>query len=375
MRSPSWFFRAAVSLLLVAPMVLFAPHGQAQSTGPQEPQTAQPGSITIDVVASDKQGHAIRGLGQQDFTVLDNGKPVTLTGFRAIDTSADPEAVRVVLVVDMINSDVDVVQRVREQVGEFLKQDGGKLGYPTTIAAMTETGVTMMHGYSQDGNRMLASFQKLPNSLRLVGRSAGFYGAAERIEDSLRDLNQIIGYEAQQPGRKLVVVIGPGWAMLPFAGIEETDRQREWAFNSIVQLTNIMREFHIALYSVDPFFLGRTDPFYYQSYLKPVKNVDHAEYPYLAQQVLAEHSGGRALTEGTDVVIGINKALHDAGAYYELTFEAPAADRANEFHALQVTTDKPGITARTNVGYYAQPEPLGGNKTTPPSKVPAPGIR
>lgn len=375
MRSPGWLFRSAASLLLVVSTVLFAPRGQAQAAGPQEPQTVQPNSITIDVVASDKLGHPVRGLGQQDFTVMDNGKPVTLTGFRAIDTSADPNAVRVVLVVDMINNDVDVVQRVREQVGEFLQQDGGRLGYPTTIAVMTETGVKMMNGYSQNGNVMQASFQKMPNSLRLVGRSAGFYGAAERIEESLNGLDQIIGYEASQPGRKLVIVIGPGWAMLPFAGIEETDRQREWTFNAIVRLTNVMRQSHIALYSVDPFFLGRTDPFYYQSYLKPVKNVDHAEYPYLSQQVLAEHSGGRALTEGTDVVVGINKALHDAGAYYELTFEAPAPDKANEFHALQVKTDKPGIAVRTNVGYYAQPELLGGKKTTPPSKVPDPGIR
>lgn len=376
MRSPDWLFRSATSLLLVAPIILFAPCANAQETVAQQAQAAQSNSITINVVASDKLGHAVRGLGQQDFTVLDNGKPVTLTGFRAVDTSTDPNSVRVVLVVDMVNSDINVVERVREQVGEFLQQDRGRLGYPTSIAVLTETGVKIMPGYSQDGRVMLASFQKLPSSLRLMGRDTGFYGAAERIEDSLRGLNQIIGYEATQPGRKLVIVIGPGWAMLPFAGVEETDHEREWAFNSIVQLTNEMREANIALYSVDPFFLGRTDPFYYQSYLKPVKDVNHAEYPYLAQQVLAEHSGGRALTEGTDIVGGINKALHDAGAYYELTFEAPAAEKANEFHALQVKTDKPGVAAtHTNVGYYAQPEPLGGKKATPPSKVPAPGIR
>ncbi len=375
MRSPGWLFRPAASLLLVAPTVLFAPRSQAQAAGAEQPQTVQPNNITIDVVASDKLGHPVRGLGLQDFTVLDNGQAVKLTGFRAVDSSTDPDAVRVVLVFDEINNDLSVVARVREQMGEFLKQDGGKLGYPTAIAAMTETGVQMMNGYSQDGNVMLASFQKLPSSIRLVGRDAGFYGAAERVEDSLRCLDQVISYEAAQPGRKLVLIVGPGWPMLSFAGVEETDRQLEWNFNTIVRLTNIMRESHIALYSVDPFFLGRTDPFYYQGYLKPVKKVNQAEYPYLAQQVLAEHSGGRALTEGTDIVGGINTALHDAGAYYELTFEAPAPDKANEFHALQVKTDKPGVTVRTNAGYYAQPEPLGGKKTTPPSKVPAPGIR
>jgi hypothetical protein len=33
----------------------------------------------------------------------------------------------------------------------------------------------------------------------------------------------------------------------------------------------------------------------------------------------------------------------------------PDADQANEYHALGVTVDKPGITARTCTGYYAQP--------------------
>lgn len=370
MRSPGWLARSAASLLLVVPTLIFAPRGYAQAPGVQQPAAAN--RVTIDVVASDKLGHPVRGLGQQDFTVLDNGKPVALTGFRMVAANADPGVVHVVLVVDMVNNDADVVERVREQVGEFLRQDGGRLGYPTSIGVMTETGVKMMHGYSLDGNTMQAVFQKMPSSLRLVGRSAGFYGAAERIEDSLRDLEQIIGYEAAQPGRKLVVIIGPGWAMLPFAGVEETDGQRNWVFNTLVRLTNVMLESHIALYSVDPFFLGRTDPFYYEGYLKPVKKVNQAEYPYLSQQVLAEHSGGRALTQGTDIVGGINTALRDAAAYYELAFEAPAADKANEFHALKVQIDKPGITARTVAGYYARPEPLGGKKTTPPSKVPAP---
>lgn len=377
-RASRSLFRSAACLLLLAPTLFFMQHSDAQTTGPQELQTAQSNNITIDVVASDKQGHNVRGLGRQDFTVKDNGKPVMLTGFRAVDTRADPNAVRVLLVVDMINNGVDVVQRVRGQVGQFLKQDGGKLDYPTTIAALTETSVTMMHGYSQDGNAILASFQKLPSSLRQVGRSAGFYGATERIEDSLRGLNEIIGYEATQPGRKLVIVLSPGWPMLALASTGETDHAREWVFNSIVRLTNIMLQSHIALYSVDPFFsgfLGRSDPFYYKNYLRPVKNAGGAAYPYLALQVLAEHSGGRAVTEGRDVAFDINKALQDAGAYYELTFEASSPDAANEFHALQVTTDKPGVAAHTNVGYYARPEPLGGKRTTPPSKVPAPGNR
>jgi hypothetical protein len=38
-----------------------------------------------------------------------------------------------------------------------------------------------------------------------------------------------------------------------------------------------------------------------------------------------------------------------------LTFNAPPAAHANEYHGLEVAIDKPGLTARTRTGFYAQP--------------------
>jgi len=344
----------------------------ASAAAPADP--AKPNLITVDVLVADSLGHPVHGLDRQNFTLLDNGQPRQLVNFRAVDPGSDPNAVRVLLVVDMMNNNVNQVARQREQIGEFLNQDGGRLAHPTALAVLTEKGVTMMNGYSQDGHTLLDAFQKVSSELRPVGRSAGFYGAAERLQESLAGLAQIVGYEAQQPGRKLVFLIGPGWPMLPNASIQESDRQRAWVFNTLVQLSNSMREAHMVLYSLDPFGLGSTqgnaNPFYYQGYRKPVTKVDQAEYPYLAEQVLAEHSGGRTLISANDTLGDINAALRDAGAYYELTFEAPAADRTNEYHKLDVRVDSPNAQVRTNAGYYAKPMPSG--KITPPSKVPDP---
>jgi hypothetical protein len=36
-----------------------------------------------------------------------------------------------------------------------------------------------------------------------------------------------------------------------------------------------------------------------------------------------------------------------------VTVAAPPADRANEYHDLQLQVDKPGTTVRTTTGYYA----------------------
>ena len=353
------------ALLFFALCTIAALHLEAQAA-PQAPAgVPAPNRITLDVFVADTLGHPVRGLTEQQFTVLDNGQARPLVGFRAVDPTTDPDAVRVLVVIDMTNQTVAAVAEQRQRFNEFLNEDGGRLAHPTSIAVMTETGVKMMQGYSQDGHLLLASFDKVNNELRAVGRSAGFYGAAERLTVSLSGLNQIADFEATQPGRKLVMIIGPGWPLLPRAGIEESDRQRAWSFDAIVALTNKLRESHVALYSIDPFILGATDPFYYKGYLKPVKKPVQAEYPYRAQQVFAEHSGGRALTNGNDVVGSLNAALRDAGAYYELTFEAPAPDQKNEFHELRVQTTAPNASVRTNAFYYANPTSLAGKNSSP----------
>ena len=335
----------------------------------------KPNLITVGVYVADSLGHPSHGLDQQNFTLLDNGQSRQLESFRAVDTTADPGSLRVLIVVDMLNNTVTEVARQREQIGEFLNQDGGKLAHPMALAVMTETGVSMMKGYSQNGHDLLDAFEKVQSQIRPVGNSAGFYGAAEHLQESIKGLQEIAAFEASQPGRKMVFLIGPGWPMLINAGYEATDKQRAWVFNTLVQISNSLREAHVVLYSLDPFGLGFTqghvDPFLYQSYRKPVTKVSQAEYPYLAQQVLAEHSGGRALISSNDTLGDLNSAMRDAGAYYELTFAAPADAKPNEYHKLEVRVDKQNTKVQTNAGYYAQPAPIGG-KTTAPEKVPEP---
>src|ERR1700721_4033843 len=93
-------------------------------------------------------------------------------------------------------------------------------------------------------------------------------------------------------------------------------------FGAIMGLTNGLRKAHMTLYSIDPHSLGRTDPFYSQSYLKPVSNVNQAEEPYLALQVLSAHSGGLEEVTGMDILGEINTAIRDEKGCFPLPFEA-----------------------------------------------------
>ena len=135
-------------------------------------------------------------------------------------------------------------------------------------------------------------------------------------------------------------------------------RNQSSFFHSIVDLSTSLREARMTLYGVIPLDLNKGNEVYaylYQNFMKGVENAKQADAGNLSLQVLAEQSGGRAIGPTGDIYAGIARCVADVNAYYELSFHSAPADRVDVYHALQVTLDKPGVTARTNTGYYAQP--------------------
>jgi VWFA-related protein len=75
----------------------------------------------------------------------------------------------------------------------------------------------------------------------------------------------------------------------------------------------------------------------------------------LGLQVLAIQSGGLSLNLSNDIAGALTQCLADSAPYYEISFVAPASSQRDEYHHLEIKIAKPGLTARTRQGYYAQP--------------------
>jgi VWFA-related protein len=75
----------------------------------------------------------------------------------------------------------------------------------------------------------------------------------------------------------------------------------------------------------------------------------------LALKVLATQTGGRIFGPNNDLANQIEHCIADANNFYRISFDPPATDQADEYHDLKVTVDKPGVTVRTNTGYYNEP--------------------
>lgn len=324
----------------------------------------QPQTIHLDVLVKDKDGMAVAGLSQQAFTVLDNGQPQKLVSFTPVATRNDPSAVSVLIVMDMINPGFNSVTWGREQLDEYLAQENGALQHRTSIAAMTQDGLEMMSGSTTDGKQLLAEFHKIATDLRPVTQRSGWQALEQLLQQSLQQFTQILAIEQTRPGRKLVLIISPGWPMLGWWGSQQDLPSVQQDYNVIVAMTNAIRDARTVIYRLDPYEIGGEhagpqDPFYYEDFLNPVTDPKKATFPYLGLGVFAVHSGGRVLVTGHDITGEINSVLHDAGQYYELTYTAPPAGSPNQYHAISVHVNQPDTTVQTISGYYADSQLVG----------------
>jgi VWFA-related protein len=331
----------------------------------QPQNSSQPSHILLDVVVTDRSGKPIPGLAEKDFVVRSNGNLQKILSFRAVGGPTTTEQlqppktpVKIILMVDEVNTSFDRVAYEREQIKKFLSQNGGKLSQPLSLGFFSDNGTEIQNHPTQDGNALLAAFDQHESSLRTIRRSTGFYGAEERLDLSLKTLSRLAATEAQEPGRKMVIWISPGWPLLSGPGVDLSNKQQQQLFSTIVSVSTELRQARITMYSIDPLGLadaGSVRLFYYKEFLKPVTAVRNVQVGSLGLQVLATQTGGLALNSSNDISAQIAECIADANAFYTLTIDAAPADKPNDFHSIDVKVETPGLTVRTRNGYYTQP--------------------
>jgi VWFA-related protein len=311
--------------------------------------------LRLAVVVTGKHDQPVEQiLPASDFTLLDNGVAQPIKSFRHVGSDAP---VRVLIVIDAVNAGYMTIAYERQELDKFLSANEGQLARPTALAILTDKGLQVQPGSTRDGKSIMAALDAQTTGLRTIGRGTGFYGAEERLDDSLTALRAIIAKEAKEPGRKLVIFVSPGWALFSGPRMQISSKQQEGIFNQVAQLTRELQQADVTLYAVDP--RGTNQPigsrFYYQQYLKGVAKPQQAEFADVSLQVLATHSGGLVLNADNDIHALVKRAVDDAAEYYEISFAPTPAEHPNEYHSIDVKVAQPGLTARTRQAYYAEP--------------------
>jgi len=333
-----------------------------QFSTPQNHSVAHSGDrIYLDVVVSPVSGPPVAGLLQQQFTILDNNVPQTIASFEAIEGGQAPT--EVVLVLDAVNIASREAAIERQQIGKFLKADGGRLSYPTAVAILSDKGLQFQEDFSQDGNAISTALGRYTIPLRTMG------AAAQSFRISFQEFAELVAREHDRPGRKLILCVSPGWP--PLFGLKNLRdaRLREQVFGNIVELSTQLREGQITVYSVNPSALGDIAPGLTipptnhlrssnpKVYMVETSKPSDVRIEDLTLAVIAAQSGGLVLMPGNDLAAELQKCVADAEVYYEVSFDPAVGDQSYEYHHLTIQVAKPGLTARTRQGYYSKPWP------------------
>ncbi len=331
------------------------------------------GLIKLDVDVTDQAGNPVTGLAENDFTMLDQGEPVKIVSFRGFDESAAKTTPpgQVILVLDELNLIPSLIPDAKNEIEKFLQQNGGHLAQPASVLILTRDGLLWVDASaSSDGNALAAeiarnhkpgptdSYIEFPSGLQ-GGNTAiqrpGYPVPMVRSSGlrALQALADLAVNERQQPGRKIVIWIGPGSGIGSGAYFDRAQNQQQ-LFSLIVWFSTLLREARIALYSAS---VGNIDTQQttYTDHLKAPESVKRASFGDLARDVLAVQSGGGVPEPRNDLAGEIAGCVKSANSFYRISFDPSHAKQLDEYHEMVVRVDKAGFTVRTNAGYYDEP--------------------
>jgi VWFA-related protein len=313
----------------------------------------QDGKVHLDVVVSDAAGRPVTGLKAQEFRLYVDGEERQIATFAAYDdfTAKPDPATQMIIVIDSLNNGFVEMGYMRQGLEKFLRENEGRLRQPTTIAQLDPSGIQYLSQPSRDGNALAAIVEKLDPNVKTKG--------IDVLPISLNALVAVAEKEVNEPGRKLLVWLGPGWPtpMPPTATPTTVDERNQRAYYAIaVQIAKLLHDARMVLYG--GYSAGE---FYMRDFLKPVKKASDMDARGLRLNVLAIKSGGRGELPETnrDSVIAdaLEHAAAEANSFYEISFNPAKSPGVDEFHEVRVAVKWPVLKVRTISGFYGRPEP------------------
>jgi len=394
--------RALIWLCLVVAATTPCLAQQLQSRPPQKPEDHQ---IKLDVRVEDALGKPVAGLTREDFSVSDNLSPMKIDSFSNSEAERNKEAptefensVEILFVIDALSSNFEEISRAKQQLIGYLRNSGGRLHHPVTILWLMKSGaskssiasgqvvIPLRNGAaflhvipaSSDGPALA---QQLDKSDILASGSLAAQGiSSEQVQLSMQALEVLASGSADRPSRKMVLWVSPGWPLL----MQRDGKMRERLFDYVVHMYTELQRARVTLYAIDPLgVVGGAAPEIvqaqnssqrvlqqsapagpamnadasgsYSAFLQSPRSVKETQPNAVSLQVLAIQTGGLVSSHSNDLGSEIARCVAEADTFYTLSYDAPVAKQANDYHAIQVAVRRHGVAVRARAGYYAQP--------------------
>lgn len=325
----------------------------AQTPTPQFRATTD--LVVLDVSVLDKQRKAVRGLKQEDFTILEDGQPQSIATFSAIDLP-NPEA-----------PTAKWMSRTPRDV-QTNRMPGGRLvllyideRQPSADPYASKATLDVSHAIVD---------QLSPDDVMAVGFAIDHRGAQEFTTDrgrlhaavdtyaptqpvpvsvlgTLRDLANLLGAIPER--RKILIYVGPGQGydqqvLTSMEKVTATGAAPDH-FDQVsqrIQYDNMMMLFrdaqraNVSIYTVDPAGLDNRDP-----------SAPNKEF----LRIVSANTGARAVIGNNVPSSQVPIIMAENASYYLIAFRSTNQRADGTFRKIDVKVNRPGIEVRTRRGY------------------------
>jgi VWFA-related protein len=395
------------SILILAATLL---HSPAQ-TPPAQPSTPTLSIYTrvveVDINVTGADGKPVHGLTQADFTVTQDGQPISPRSFREhrpedpADLSAAaaaakpalppntftnggaPETVRplYVLLLDSLDTPVMTQSIVQKAMIDFV----AKLPAGTRVAVFSLSSIgklSVVQGFTsdpdllkkaikshkfdlaippledagQDSSNDNEAIQQNPNPSKasllkpqqpVIDQNIECNHAADRAEYTFSAMMQIARYLSGMPGRKNII-----WYTGAFP-LRMKNKQGDYCYDEAqaIRTSNGMLEHsHAFVYPIDPRAMDAQAKYGPDSHLSRVQTVEHN-----VMEDIASETGGKAVYTTNDLTAAAEQVIEAGSNYYTIDYTPTNTVMDTRAHTIDVKVDKPGLTLLYRHGFHANP--------------------
>jgi VWFA-related protein len=427
----------ACAAIVLAFGLVPAAQDPAPAGGQQEAQEAQDAAqpvfrsginfVRVDVIVSDKDGAAVADLGQDDFEVVEDGKPQTIETFKFIkldeietftdgpprpirteydeETEAARDDVRLIAIfLDDYHVRKETSMRVREPLVRFIETEvrpADMVGLMYPLQPLSSIRMTRNHAAIMGGINQFLGRKYDYTPMNYIEERYVRYPTevVERIRNqvSLSALKAlIIRLGSLKEGRKALILVSEGYSnILPpqfrdrIAGVPgsgnvgssfgATEDQAQFLASADMNqdLRNIYGEANrqnVAIYPVDPRGLAPSEFDVSERPVDPRTDRQFLNSTLETLRILADETDGRAIVNRNDLAVGMKQITRDSSAYYLLGYSSSESPTDGKFHKIDVRVKRRGVQVRARKGYWAFTADDAARATTPPPPGPPPGF-
>jgi len=391
-------------------------HQTSASDEPKVEFRTQSVLIQVPVVVTDKSGNHLHGLKKEDFSVLENGKPVDISAFEELTADSGPIAAPsaqpgqfrnlaidgsqprniVVVALDTVNTPFLDQAYGRKELVKFLARnlDSGQV---LALMLITSHGLKVVQGLTGDPARLTAALKKASGEISTmetvsteaqadaltgdmplttfspsadpIAAMESFVEYGDAIEAQFRQanaiettMNALLGISwslSGIPGRKSLI-----WATGGFPFAMESPSSVPGGYLSVLYERTMLalNEAEISVYPVDIRGLMNNSMFSEGnrsgSVSGSIANRQTTNRMWLQQSKFdtlndfADMTGGKAFYNTNDIAGSFKRAADDGSSYYMLSYYLDTHNNKPGWRKLHVKVDKKDVEVRSRDGFF-----------------------